>query len=794
MFEPEDTGVLGNEAPASSKTPRRMSPILDKRVLVSLKSRDGQARAKANAGRLDSEKGRALHRRLMGFYTHELDRQAENRAEMALDEEFYDNIQWSAADEHDIREHGMVPVVCNVIATTINWILGTERRMRADYKILPRREDGAKQAQAKTDYLKFVSDANHLPWERSMAFAECVKSGIGWMEDSIQDGEGDPMLSRQVSWREMLWDSKGRMDQSDGRYQFRSRQIDLDILESIFPHRRSQLRQSAHDNSGGNYGGVDSFGDQPMDALEDENFAGGGIGNVGTDYARPRVRLIECWFKRPSMSKVLVKGEKPGSTFLGEVYDPMSRGHWNELSSGQAIVADRVIPRVYVALMTPSHLLHVQPSPYRHNRFIFTPQWCYRRGATGQPYGIVRGLRTMQEDINRRLMKALAILSSNKTIMDEGAVPDLDVYADEISRPNAIIVKAQGKELKVDVDRDVAASHLQIMSSMIGMIQSVSGITDENLGRKTNATSGVAITARQDQGGLATAPIFDNQRLSMIHQGEIQLSNMEQFVDEERKFRVTTPRGRASFIGVNSQDPETGQVLWDDDITATKADFIISEQAWAATMRQAQVNELMEMIAQIAPGAPEVAMAVLDLVVEMMDVPNRDEIVKRIRSMTGMRDPEATELTPEEKASQDAAKAAEDRKVRMEEAAIAEKEASGAQKGAAASEIEMRTMLGNLTQIAADLKAQMDALLLAQQAIAAPGLAPIADAALRQAGYRSKREQADEAAAAAAAEEQAMMAEEEAMAAEQAAAEQQQPAPAMDPMTDPAAASMQPPV
>ena len=30
----------------------------------------------------------------MGFYRQELDRQAQNRYEMAIDEDYYDNIQW----------------------------------------------------------------------------------------------------------------------------------------------------------------------------------------------------------------------------------------------------------------------------------------------------------------------------------------------------------------------------------------------------------------------------------------------------------------------------------------------------------------------------------------------------------------------------------------------------------------------------------------------------------------------------------------------------------------------------
>jgi hypothetical protein len=53
------------------------------------------------------------------------------------------------------------------------------------------------------------------------------------------------------------------------------------------------------------------------------------------------------------------------------------------------------------------------------------------------------------------------------------------------------------------------------------MIQHAGGVTDDNLGRRTNAVSGEAIKARQLQGSVVTAEIFDNERFAIQHQGEI---------------------------------------------------------------------------------------------------------------------------------------------------------------------------------------------------------------------------------------------------------------------------------
>jgi hypothetical protein len=83
---------------------------------------------------------------------------------------------------------------------------------------------------------------------------------------------------------------------------------------------------------------------------------------------------------------------------------------------------------------------------------------------------------------------------------------------------------------------------------------------------------------------------------------------------------------------------ENGQPL--NDITASRADFIVSEQDFHATLRQAMFEEMMDMLGKIAPVMPQAAMNLLDLVVAMSDIPAKDEFVKRIRKINGQRGPE----------------------------------------------------------------------------------------------------------------------------------------------------------
>jgi hypothetical protein len=673
---------------------------------------------------LDSDIKQELHQRLLSYYRQELDRQSENRFQMAIDEDYYDNIQWSEEEAKQLKERGQAPIVYNVTAQTINWVIGSEKRGRTDFKILPREKEDTKPAEIKTKLLKYLSDVNRLPFSRSRAFEDAIKVGLGWLEDGAQDeDDGEPLYSRYESWRNILHDSAStELDFSDGRYIFRSKWVDVDVAKALFPGREAQIDDAVVDAS--LYGSFDMVdGDVPMDFMEFDrsNYS---VARTLVTHKRRRVRLIECEYRVPETVQRM-----RGGTHKGEVFDPQDQRHVDAVQSGASDVASKVMMRVHLAHMTVKDLLWEGASPYRHNRFRFTPVWCYRRGRDNLPYGMIRPIRDIQDDINKRASKALHILSSNKVIMDEGALPEgttIDDFAEEVARPDAIIVKRAGKELVLNAERDLAAPHLDLMSRGIQMIQQVGGVTDELLGRTTNAVSGIAVQKRQEQGSLATNKPFDNLRLAVQMQGELQLSLIEQFMTQQKSFRITTERGTPDFIQVNDGLPE-------NDITRTKADYIISEADWRATMRQAASEQLMEMIGKMPP---QVGMLLLDLAIESMDLPNREEIAKRIRATTGMKDPDHPEPTPEEQQQAQAQAKQAQAQEAMFMAELSGKQAdadlkvANAKRALAAAEREQGLAIKDRVD------ATNTAMTAAQMVIAMPTTAKVADGILQEAGWR----------------------------------------------------------
>lgn len=671
--------------------------------------------------KLDSPDMVQFHHRLISLYTGELDRQHDNRLDQTVDEDFYDNIQYTEEDAQTLRDRGQLPLVYNVISASIDWVLGTEKRARADFKVLPRRKAQAKPAERKTQLMKYLSDVNRSPFHRSRAFEDAVKVGIGWLEDGIQDeDEDEPLYSRYESWRNILWDSAStEMDLKDARYVFRSKWVDLDIACAIFKNRRSMLERSASESV--DYQQMDQYGDEAMDQLELSLDSRGTSTTTDrlTGYQRRRVRITEAWITIPTNCDRI-----SGGTFRGEVYDPFSPGHQDELDSGEATTKKKMTNRMHVAIFTPVGMLWFSESPYRHNRFPFTPIWGFKRGRDGMPYGLIRRMRDIQQDINKRASKALYILSTNKVIMDEDALPkgtSIEEFRDEVSRPDAILLKRKGSEMTIDNDRADMQHHLEFMSRGISLIQSASGVTDENMGRQTNATSGIAIGKRQDQGAMATAKLFDNLRFTAQVQGEKQLANIEQFVSEQKAFRITNMRGTPDYIEVNDGLPE-------NDIVRSKADYVISEADWRASLRQAAADELLE-ASKMWP--PEVTLTVLDLIVENLDIPNVEEIVKRIRTMTGQKDPDQEELTPEQQAQEQ--DLAQQKKLSMMSVMLElrGKLAKALKDEAMASQI-INSMVGD------KVGQQLQALSVAQQAMLTPAATHIADHVLAESGFVSK--------------------------------------------------------
>jgi hypothetical protein len=609
---------------------------------------DSFGKGTAPGSDLDSAAAHKEHSKIMSWYLLERDRQSTNRHEMALDQDFYDNLQWDPEDAAILKDRGQSPLVYNEVAPMVDWLIGTERRARVDWKVFPRTEDDVDMADTKTKVLKYVSDINRVPFTRSRAFADSVKVGVGWLDDGVRDDPTqDIIYSKYEDWRNVLWDSAAYdLDLSDARYVFRWRWVDEDIALMMFPDRKEQIHAACNDSGNREYDEDDATGF--YDANSDPEHSGRLVaaGSYSRhDVRRSQIKLIECQYRKPTQVKIVADGPLKGQ-FVHEQDLAMQ----SNLQSSGASVIEKVMMRTHFAVFTEASMISMGASIYRHNRYSLTPIWCYRRGKDRLPYGAIRRVRDIQQDLNKRASKALFLMNTNQVIADEGAVDDWNTLRDEVDRPDGMIVKKSGKSIEIRRDSEMASGQINMMTLAQSTIQRASGISNENLGRQTNATSGLAIQARQLQGSVVTTEPFDNLRLAVQVQGEKQLSLTEQFYTDEKVVRLTGARGAVEWVKINTPELQPdGTTRYLNDITATAADFVVAEQDYNGTMRQVMFEQLNQIAGRLAP---EIALRLLRMAMEFSDLPNKDEIADQIRQLTGEQDPNK-EMTPEQAQQQE---------------------------------------------------------------------------------------------------------------------------------------------
>lgn len=707
-----------------SKTPFLGSPTLSDTMVEGRKD-------KLNG--LETEQANSVHKMLFGHYNRELARQEVGRAEMAMDEDFVDHIQWTDDEITTLVQRGQTPTVFNLTAISVFWLLGSQRRSTMDWRILPRRKDGIKHAETKTELMKYVEDGNNSTFHQSKAFRDAVIAGVGWLETGQgEEGSDQQVFDRSESWRNMIHDTTStEHDFSDGRYLFRTKWMDADIMAAMWPSRVGLIEHSINRRLlGGSYG-LELYGDWAMDSLEEAHFDFMGGAGMTSFASRSRVRAIECWFTKPTAAPIMKGGQ-----FSGQIFDEYSPGHWLEIKNERASLAIQPRRVMHCAMMTEHGLLDLKRSPYRHNRFPFTPVWGNRRARDGMPYGLVRGLRDINRDLNKRASKSLHILSSTRTFVEKGSVSDIEVLRDEVARPDAVVEYNEGKGAPVVVtDQNLSAAHMQLLSFDASMIQQVSGVTGENLGHDTNARSGKAIIAKQDQGAMTTSHYFENLRIARKVHGEKILCNIEQFFTDEFEFRITNQRGNPEYRTINGD-----KMQGDDAIASTRADFTVSEDDWRATYRQRQAELLLDLMTKLAATSPEIVIKTLDLVVETLDVPRAGEIVKRIRQITGMADPDAdpNNPDPETTAMQQQRDAAAAMQQRAADAEIAGKEAKAKEVQARADKITAETRILAESMTDDEIQRLRDALSAAVEIAGAKDVAHVADQVLAQAKQSSQ--------------------------------------------------------
>lgn len=584
----------------------------------------------------------------------DIDRQPDWRTEASKCVAYYDGNQLSQEMIETLKARGQPVLVNNLIGPVVDGILGMEAKSRQGFRVRADNDHNLLVAEALNEEINEMARMTGIDNARSDAFASQVKAGLGWVELNMSS---DPFeygyQASHVHRNEIWWDwSAKRPDLSDARWLLRRRWLDEDEAIAFFPQHRELIKQAA--NGWSNF--MEAIEEQARPTLYSayQEYADYGWNDDQLfDTDRKRVRIHEVYYR--VFERGLVMTSPDGRVVRFDKDNPL---HQTLAASGQVSLHNRPYKRMYQAWYIGPHRVWNGPSPHPHNRFPYVPFWGLREDESGVPYGLIRRMISPQDEVNFRRSKLTYLLNNKRVIKDSDAVmmSDQDLL-DEINRADGVITlnpdrkNLDSRGFWVETENGIASQQFQIMQEAKQQIQDCAGVYSAMLGQENNASSGVALNGLIEQGATTLAEILDNYRYASRSLGELMLAyKVREIGHQPRKVVVNANKPeptREVLLNQVSHDAQGREVV-NNDVMRTKAQVVLDDIVNTPGYRAQMTQRLMELV-QALPA--NIQASVIDLVIMSTDVPNKEEILKRVRRATGQ-GVNPDDLSDEERAQQ----------------------------------------------------------------------------------------------------------------------------------------------
>lgn len=596
------------------------------------------------------------------------------RADADRESDYCDGNQLDSEVLRKQQSIGMPPAIEPLIGPVIDSVLGMEAQHRTNWKVIPDDVDDASSevAEALNHKLNTAEKQSNADKACSEGFAGQAKVGLGWVEVSREDNPFKyPYRANPVPRNEIAWDWRAKCaDLSDARYLVRRKWTDRDQAKLLFPQHAQLIELASNGWSGmetnmtmdgGKSTGLSMHGDGPPAAYGAVATALPGQSAVATlsayyssergssleeqewrDTSNSRTCLFEVWYRIWVRALVMKMPD-------GRVVEYDGDNDMHNALVGMNVIKPTysIISRVRQAWFLGPHKLTDDPSPYRHNKFPYVPFWGKREDRTGVPFGLIRGMMYLQDNINATTSKIRWGLSAVRTERTDGAtLDDDDTVRNEVSRPDADIVLVKDftekkHVFKVTRDFQLDEQQYKMLTDSREGIKRVGGVYNAFMGENSNANSGVAITNLTEQSTQSLADLYDNFRTSRAQVGELLLSLIvEDMIGSPQKVTI---KGNAlkpdKEINLNTPatDDETGMTYLNNDIERTMLKVDMEEVPSTPSFKAQQLNSFSEVF-KAAP--PEFQRALFPQLLSLMDTPNRMDAIKSVQEAMNQPTPE----------------------------------------------------------------------------------------------------------------------------------------------------------
>lgn len=561
---------------------------------------------------------------------------------------YYDGKQLTPEEAEELQNNGMSELIANMVKPAINALLGLEAKTRTDWRVAADQDEDTEVAEALTAKLMEAERETKADMAVSEAYRSQIIAGLGWVYVGRNaDPFGYEYLCEDVPRNEIYYDwSARKLDLSDARYHVRERWYPTEQIVQFFPEQ-ADLIAAAGTGWAPEWLDIARTSEPLLHAFNAEQ-GGNWFEAEWRNLENRLLKMREVWYRH------YVRGltvRLPN----GRVTEFNTRNPLHAAGVAQGILQPResVYSKLRVSLWVGPHKL--MDEDYGFLALPYVPFWGYRDDDTRAPYGSVRDMLPMQDEINARRRKLLWLLSSKRVQVDNDALDmnfnDFEDLAREAARPDALVVlnanRRNANALQIGTDLNLSTQQYNVMMESQQAIQQVAGIYNSMMGRDDKSMSGTAIASLVEQGTTTQGEINDNYRFSRTLVGQRLLELLVQDMSGNEVEVIAGEEGKRKIILLNKPvvDTVTGIQYKDNDVSKALVKVALNDVPSTPAYR----SQTMTMLAEVIKGLPpQVQAPLVPYFLEATEHPKRKEMADTVRKVLGLdngeQDPKVAEL------------------------------------------------------------------------------------------------------------------------------------------------------
>jgi hypothetical protein len=634
------------------------------------------------------------------------------RRESWEDYEFRDGKQWTQSAINQLVKKGIKAITVNRIFPIMNLIMGHFINNQQDIVAKGRTKKDNELGQVMSEAISFIRDQNQGGQKIIRAFNDMITTGVGFLKvDLNPDPRQEEIHLKRLPWHSLWWDPYADpfLDKTYCRYAFTAAWKDLDDLIMVFPDKAYELREQFAQLSSDVY--VPDVYDEGSIIEDYKRHMGVGF---WTNSERRRVRPAEMWYTALSKSWFAVMPN-------GKVIDLDSKDEQDQFSlvyQAKEVVA-ATVKKMRVSTFLDNLILKDIPSPFVHDDYPYSSFVGYL-DRYDYPFGIPRQIKEQDMEVNKRRSMALSLISNRRVIVEKGAAEDENTLYREANRSDGFIVLKRGRMKSFEIQEmgQLSEPQIKLLEQSEREVKEIAGANDEALGYETKVQSGVALDNKQQSQATMQAGLLENARYGLVNMGEKITALVQNRWTDEKVMRVTDRvTGVEAFVAINKpiQDDQGNIIEIKNDLTQARFDLKIAAKPMTDTMREKNMELLFSAINK---SPAEAVGPLLNLALEISDIPNKDLLLKQVRAATGAT-PLQDQMSAEEREAWEKEEAQKVQAREEEDYAltIQERKAKNAEMVAKAEELRAKALALLKTADAAEKKVDVEGYKLGQELI-----------------------------------------------------------------------------